>query len=301
MSWLIGECLEVLDPEAAPKVLAFAREVTRRLSVEQLGFDLVELSGILSSGVPVSPNLFPEDMARGLEDMGIDLSKPEDIDSFISVNISGFSIWWSQFSGNLKGLDTMGIMREIVNQFPETPFIIGDGYYREYVKAGFREQLVKHTLDVGVDNPEALANLSAVLKEEQCPPFFLFPLGELLISKVDSAIEEVLTRVSALVPGEKLYCVLVDNETMEGDIYWKKGIVVDSHIVWQELTTEESRAIERTAKDIYQCYENKPDEAVFRCLFDYAYLNQISAQIAREDAEKAEQRSLEDDDCDLPL
>ena len=268
MSWQIYDCLEILDPEVAPQVLEFSREVTRKRSLEQLGFDLVESA---------------------------------DIDDSFSFNISGSSIWWSQFSGNPKDLYTAGIMKEIVNRFPETPFVIGDGYDREYVKGDFRERLVKHTLDVGVDNPEAFARLSAVLNEEQYKPFFLFPLGELLISKVDSAIEEILARVSALVPGEKLYCVLVENETVEGDLYSKKGVTVNSHIVWQETTGEEIRAIERTAKDVFQCYDNKPDEAVFRCLFDETYFNEIAAEIAREDAERAANSSLEHDDCDLPL
>lgn len=75
-----------------------------------------------------------------------------------------------------------------MTRFPETPFVIGDGFYREYVKGDFCERLIKLTLDVGVDNPEAYAKLSAILKEEQYPPFFLFPLGDLLISQVDSHI-----------------------------------------------------------------------------------------------------------------
>ena len=69
------------------------------------------------------------------------------------------------FRGNPKDLYTAGIMKEIVNRFPETPFVIGDGYDREYVKGDFRERLVKHTLDVGVDNPEAFARLSAVPRQ----------------------------------------------------------------------------------------------------------------------------------------
>ena len=70
MSWLISECLEILDPEEAPQVLEFAREVTRKRSLEQLGFDLVESA---------------------------------DIDDSFSFNISGSSIWWSQFSGKSEG------------------------------------------------------------------------------------------------------------------------------------------------------------------------------------------------------
>ena len=305
MSWQIYECMEVLDPKAAPEVLEFAKGLTRKRSLEQLGFDLVEMCRILSSGVPLSRDMFPEDMARALEEMRIvdDLSNPEDIREisyFLSFGINESTVWWNQFSGCLKDLGTMEIMKEIVNRFPETPFVIGDGYYKEYVKGDFCERLINYTLDVGVDNPEAYAKLSAVLKEQQYPPFFLFPLGDLLISKVDSAIEEILARVSALVPGEKLYCVLVDNETIEGDIYDKKGVTSDSHITWQETTGMELHAILRTeGKDVY-C-GNKPNETVFKCLFDEVYFNGVAAEIDREDAERAAKGNLGDDDDDLPF
>lgn len=127
MSWRIYDCLEALDPKAAPEVLEFAKELTRKRSLEQLGFDLVEMCRILSSGVPFSRDMFPEDMARGLEEMRLvdDLSKPEsieEIDYFLSFGIKGSTVWWNQFSGCLKDLGTMEIMKEIVNRFPETPF-----------------------------------------------------------------------------------------------------------------------------------------------------------------------------------
>ena len=312
MSWQIYDCLEALDPKAAPEVLEFAKELTRERSKEQLGLDLVELSRILSSGVPFSRDMFPEDMARGLEEMRLvdDLSKPEsieEIDYFLSFGIKGSTVWWNQFSNNLKGLGTQGIIKEIVKRFPETPFAIGDGYYKEYVKGDFCERLINLTLDVGVDNPEAYAKLSAVLKEEHYPPFFLFPLGELLISQVDSAIENVLARVSALVPGEKLYCVLAENETIEGDIITKKGVTTDSHISWIETTGMELRVLSYAESTAYG--DNKPDEAMFRCLFDDAYYNEIAAVIAREDAEREarrkaeweEKRSRGEDYDELPL
>ena len=54
--------------------------------------------------------------------------------------------------------------------------------------------------------------------------------------------------------------------------------------------------------------DNKPDEAMFRCLFDDAYYNEIAAVIAREDAEREarrkaeweEKRSRGEDDDELP-
>jgi len=312
MSWQIYDCLEVLDPKAAPEVLEFAKELTRKRSLEQLGLDLVELSRILSSDVPVTRDMFPEDMARALEELRIvdDLSNPEEIDEiwyFLSFGIKGSTVWWNQFSNNLKGLGTNGIMKEIVARFPETPFAIGDGYYKEYVKGDFCERLINLTLDVGVDNPEAFAKLSAVLKEKQYPPFFLFPLGERLISQTESAMEEVVARVSALVPGEKLYCVLVENETIEGDIIMKKGIATDSHITWQEDRGMEYSVLSYAGSTAYD--ENKPDEAMFRCFFDEAYYNEIAAEIAREDAEREARRKAEweekrrrgEEDDDLPF
>jgi len=223
---------------------------------------------ILSTGV-TSRDQFPEDMAKGMKEIGLDMSTPEDIqeiDYFLYFGIKGSAVCWHQFSGGRKGLGTNGIMKEIVARFPETAFVIGDGYYREYVRGDFCERLITYTVDIGVDNPEAYAKLSAVLKEEQYPPFFLFPLGEMLISKVDSAIEDVLARVSALVPGEKLYCILVENETIEGDIYEKKGVTSDSHISWQETTGMEWSAIEHCGGNLF--FGNKPDVTVFKCFFD---------------------------------
>ena len=287
MSCPIYDELSILDPKVAPKVIAFATELTRKRSLEELGFDLVDLSALLSSGASISWNQFSDSLKQALKEMGLGLPEPADIDSFLSFSIIDSCICWHQFSGNLKGLGTMGIIDEIAAQFPDTEFLYGDGDgYWECIKGNYREQFKYYTLDVGVDNPEAFAKLSAVLKEEQHPPFFLFPLGGMPVSKVDSAIEGVLSRVTGLVPGEKLYCVLVVNKTTEGDYYFSKGITVDTHIELQEITREEDKAIERTVKDIYQCYDNKPDEELFKCLFDETYFKQVYAQIAREEAEK---------------
>jgi hypothetical protein len=286
--------MEVLDPKAAPEVLEFAKELTRERSKEQLGFDLVEMCRILSSGAPITRESFPEDMARAMSEMGLDPLELEDIGgigSFLSFGIKGSTVWWNQFSKIRKDLGTMEIMKEIVKRFPETPFAIGDGYYKEYVKGDFCEQLINITLDVGVDNPEAYAKLSAVLKEQQYPPFFLFPLGDLLISQTESALEEAVARLSALVPGEKLYCVLVENGWIEGDVFTKKGIATDSHISWLDMTEMELRALDHTSSTA-ACYVNKPDEVMFRCFFDEAYLNEVAEEIAREDAKwEAEQKA----------
>ena len=94
--------------------MEFAKELSRKRSLEQLGFDLVELSRILSSGVPFSRDMFPEEMVRGLEEMRLvdDLSKPEsieEIDYFLSFGIKGSTVWWNQFSNNLKGLGSVVI------------------------------------------------------------------------------------------------------------------------------------------------------------------------------------------------
>ena len=309
MSSPIIDELRILDPKVAPKVIAFATELTRKRSLEELGFDLVDLSALLSSNASISWNQFSDSLKHALKEMGLGLPEPADIDDFLRFSTSDSSICWYQFTGNLKGLGTMGIIDEIAAQFLDTDFLYGDGYgYWECIKGNYREQFKYYTLDVGVDNPEAFTKLSAVLKEEQHPPFFLFPLGGMPVSKVGSAIEGVLSRVTGLVPGEKLYCVLVVDNTTEGDYYFSKGITVDTHIELQEITREEDKAIERTAKDICQCYDNKPDEELFKCLFDEAYFNQVYAQIAREEAEeeaksaqyRAEKEEQGDDD-DLPF
>ena len=104
MSWQIYECMEVLDPKAAPEVLEFAQELTRERSREQLGFDLVEMCRILSSGVPFSRDMFPEDMTRALEEMRIvdDLSNPEDIREisyFLSFGINELPSGGTSFRG----------------------------------------------------------------------------------------------------------------------------------------------------------------------------------------------------------
>lgn len=309
MSWLIYDCLEVLDPEMAPRVLEFAKELTRKRSLENLGFDLVEMSRIIDSGEPITRDSFPEDMARAMTEIGLNPAELEDVGGvgyFLSFGIKESSVWWNQFSGNLKGLGTNGIMNEIVARFPETRFIIGDGYYRELVKGDYRERLVNYTIDVAVDNTEAYAKLAAVLEDPQSPPFFLFHLGELPVSKVDPAIEKILARVSALVPGEKLYCILVENETIEGDLYTKFGVTTDSHISWKEATGMEWHAIQRCGGDPY--FGNKPDDIVFKCFFDEAFFNRVAGEIAREDAEREARRKAEweakrsagEDDDDLP-
>ena len=290
----------------APQVLEFATELTRKRSLENFGFDLVEMSRILDSGEPITRDSFPEDMARAMSEIGLNPAELEDaggIGYFLSFGIKESSVWWNQFSGNLKGLGTNSLMNEIVARFPETSFIIGDGYYRELVKGDYREQLVNYTIDVAVDSLEAYAKLSAVLEEPKYPPFFLFHLGELPVSKVDPAIEDILAKVSAIVPGEKLYCILVENETIEGDLYTKFGVTTDSHISWKEATGMEWRAIEHCGGDPY--FGNKPDDIVFKSFFDEAFFNRVAGEIAREDAERdaelAAKRSQEDDDCDLPL
>jgi len=64
----------------------------------------------------------------------------------------------------------------------------------------------------------------------------------------------------------------------------KKGVTTDSHISWIETTGMELSVLSYAESTAYG--DNKPDEAMFRCLFDDAYYNEIAAVIAREDAER---------------
>lgn len=266
--------LKIKDREKVPEVLAMATELTKQMSLVEMGFDLTD---------------------------------PTNQNEFQSFNTFESGCGWSDFSGASKWINENEIIDAIIHRFPDTEFIYefydnGPLAYKEYIKGDFCEQLVQRTLDIGVDNPEAFTRLADVLGVEQSYPFFIFPLGDQLVSKVEPEMDNIIDRVTKIVPDQKLYCIKVDN-TDQGDYYSKKGVVEDGKIDWQQVSLDEGNVMDKTIESMEVRWENKPNEEVFKCLFDDSYRDEILALISKEER-KVKPRwwpETEHDEDDLPF
>lgn len=268
--------LEIINREQACEIKILAVELTRKKSLEVLGFDLAD---------------------------------PANQDQYRSFYTEDSSIIWNDHTGYSEHLNTDYVIDEIVHRFPDSDFIYS--YYwdgplvnREYIKGDYREELVQRTIDIGVDSPEAFARLACSLKEEQHYPFFIFPLGELLISKVGQAVEGTLARIAKIVPDQKLYCILVDNNDAEGtESYYEKGVFENGRIEWHEIN-DENYALIKTSKDIDVWAFNKPNEEVYKLFFIDSYREKVLDQIEKAEAEekaRAACRETEQEEDELPF
>ena len=265
MSSFFSTSLKIQDREIVPEVVAFATELTKKASMDEMGFDLTD---------PANKNIYH------------------------SFDIFDSCLCWHFFSGVPKSINEMEIIDAIIHRFPDTEFIYefydnGPLVYKEYIKGDFREQLVQRTLDIGVDNPEAFTRLADVLDVQQSYPFFIFPLGELPVSKVEPAIDSIIDRVTKIVPDQKLYCIKVANVD-QGDSFFEKGVFEAGKINWQQITWDEYDVVNLTIESIEVKWENKPNEDVVKCLFDDSYRNEILALIAKARA-AVEELDYEDD------
>ena len=272
MSAAIKTKLTVLYPHRASEVTDFATKVTRERSYKEIGFDLTD---------------------------------PANQDEYKSFCVDYTNICWSQSAGLTTLLNDNAVVQEIVNRFPDVWFYLEecrDGqYYSAYLHDGIYEEI--HTemhLDVGVDNPEAYARLAEVFKEKRYPPFFIFPLGDITFRNACYEALRILNRISAILPGEKLYCILAYHDLGECDAfsYWKKCISSDGMIDWQEVSREEDQAIEEATDYVDVCFENKPNDEVFKILFDDSYRKEL---FTRQSKRKEEETREIDDSEDLPF
>ena len=169
MSASIGYELHVRNPEDFEEMAAYATELTRKASLERLGYDIT------------NPDENPE----------------KEFQSFCVGN-SGNAICWEDFTGGTKHLDTMTIIDQKVHHFPKMEFIyraFGEGplAYEAYIKGDIRERLLNKVLHVGIEDPKALCK---VLKEmpdvRQSGPFLIFPFMQNPVSKFKEAVAEIL-------------------------------------------------------------------------------------------------------------
>ena len=266
----ITTALTICNQKQVPAVVAFATDLTKKVSMEELGFDFTD---------PANHN---------------------DCLSFCVADSN--CIYWNQYTSYDKLLNPNYFIDEIARHFPDTEFIQEDFWegplvFKQYIKGDFREELVRQTLYVSVDSQDAFVKLTKNLKEENSNPFFVFNLGERPITKVESDIKDILERISKIVPDTKLYYVVKTNND-GGNYYTSKGVFENGRIDWEKVTYSDNEAIWKTAKD----WDDHPNEIVFKCLFDYSYRDEIIAHIAKERAD-AEARVLatEHDEDDLPF
>ena len=135
MSASIGYSLHARKLDDFNELAAYATELTRKASLEQLGYDIT------------NPDENPE----------------KEFQSFC-IGDSGNSICWDDFTGCVKHLDIKAIIDQIVHHFPEMEFIYrvgGDGplAYEAYINGDICERLLNKALYVGIENPEALRNV----------------------------------------------------------------------------------------------------------------------------------------------
>lgn len=218
------------------EVKAFATEITRKVSMEQLGYDITD---------PANPE--------------------KDYQSFLIINDA---ISWKDFSGCVKHPDITAIVDRIVNRFPDVEFIYrcfqeGVMVEEEYIKGDIREKLESWFLDIGIDNPEALQKIRKEMPQvEQSGPFMLFPFLNYPVSKNRQAIDEVLNKVAGIIPGTSLYCV-ISKDVDQAVVFTEKGVYSDGQINWTELTDDESKIIMH-GLDIW---DNEPTETLLEFLF----------------------------------
>lgn len=274
MSSFLSTIFKIKDRERVPEVVAMATELTKKMSLDKLGFDLTD---------------------------------PANKDIYQSFNIIDSCLCWTAFSKVPKWIDESEIIDVIVHSFPDSEFIYefyddGPLVYKEYIKGDYREQLVQRTLDIGVDNPEAFTRLADVLDVQQSYPFFIFPLGELPVSKVEPEIDSIIDRVSKIVPDQKLYCIKVANVD-QGDGYFEKGVFEAGKINWQQITWDEYDVVNLTIESIEVKWENRPNSDILKCLFDESYRDEMLALIAKRIAEAEARRRAtgHNDDDDLPF
>lgn len=268
MSASIGYSLHARKLDDFNELAAYATELTRKASLEQLGYDIT------------NPDENPE----------------KEFQSFC-IGDSGNSICWDDFTGCVKHLDIKAIIDQIVHHFPKMEFIYrvwGDGplAYEAYIKGDICERLLNRALYVGIENPEALRN---VLKEmpdvKQSGPFLIFPFMQYPVSKFEEAIAEVLQKVEAIIPDKELYCVIWDDD-LDGGVYDKKGIYSQGRISWENVSLDEVQAI-MIGLGIF----NEPTEEVFGVLFKGLQVTLPEVYSNNEDDSDDEY----DEDNELPL
>lgn len=266
MSYRICTRLEILNRDQACEIKILAAELTRKQSLEDLGFDL---------------------------------TSPENEDGYTSFKAIDSMLCWCQHTSSPSWLKVDNIINCLVHRFPNAEFISRDYWdgplvQTEYIKGDYREELVRRIIDIGVEDSKAFAKLASVFKEEQRYPFFIFPLPELPISKVEPEIERILAHVAKVVPDIKLYCILVKNNDGQGtDSYIQKGIYENGKKEWHEIS-DENYALFKTSDDIDVWAFNKPNEEVYKIFFEDSYREKLLAQIAKEEAEeKAKASRLE--------
>ena len=214
--------------------------------------------------------------------MGFDLTDPANQDEMRSFSIDYTRISWSQSIGLTKPLNDKAIVEIIVDRFPDVEFYMEecrDGQpCLAYLKGDIYEEIhMEMYLDVGVDNPESYARLAETFPEQQSLPFFIFPLGDITFREANAESVRILNRISEILPGEKLHCILVEEEKEEGALcYWKKCVTSNGKPDWQEVSSREQKALEKaTDYNPDVCWSNKPNGDVFKCLFVDSYQEEI--------------------------
>ena len=267
MSASIGTELHVRNPEDFEEMAAYATELTRKASLEQLGYDIT------------NPDENPE----------------KEFQSFCIGN-SGNSICWDDFTGCVKHLDINAIIDQIVHHFPEMEFIYrcfweGPLVYEAYIKGDIRERLLNKALYVGIENPEAFRKVLTEMPDaRQSGPFLIFPFMQYPVSKFEEAVAETLQKVESVIPDMELYCVIWEDD-VEGGIYDRKGIYFQGQIIWEDVTPDEMRAI-MLGLGVF----DEPTAEVLGVLFK-------GLQVALPEAYSSNEDNSEDDDDEggLPL
>ena len=237
MSAIVSDCLMPFkEGTDMSEVKAFAEEITRKASLDLLGYDITD-----PVGNPAK--------------------------EYQRFSIGNDALCWSDYTGCDKHLDVPGIIKQIAHHFPETEFIYsvyweGPMVSEEYIKGNVREKLVRKVLDVGIDNPEARRKVMTGMPDaEQSGPFLLFHFKQYPVSKLYEAADEITSKVAQIIPDTTLYCVMVDDDD-EGYYFSEKGVFSDGKIIWEDMTWDERDII----NDDLHVRENNPTDAVLAFL-----------------------------------
>ena len=125
------------------------------------------------------------------------------------------------------------------------------------------EEVFNFTLDVGVRDGDAFRIL-AQEAPEGCvsSPFLLFPMKDVPVPKMIVNLQRFIKRLSDLVPGETLYCLLVNAIDGREYIVKKTEVVPGERFYWEYVNEGEAEALEEHLHG-----RNTPDELVMDILF----------------------------------
>lgn len=230
MSASIGYELHARNPKDFKEMAAYATELTRKVSLERLGYDIT------------NPDENPE----------------KEFQSFC-IGDSGNAICWEDFTGGTKHLDIRAIIDQIVHHFPEVEFIyraFGDGpvAYECVIKNGEETKIEPYGLCLYIENEDDFRHLADMAqKEELKAPYFiekvivnedqriaLLYFESLSQEDLERVLNGIMDEIIKSLPQTDFYAILFIYRE-EFDLILRKTHVMKGKAEWQDAPKIDDR------------------------------------------------------------